>query len=236
MIRTTAKTTRRARLRISRAALAATAALTMAVPAALSPASAQPIGSLDSLGRPAPQVLDQIESVANAPGTPEQVSTVMKKVVSFFRGDGKPGVEVPENGPAFTQFGWPTIAGNCIGGKDKAVGTAMAVPGPAALPLPGVKEGEANFVFTAMGTGKVAQQQNTKMTVHWININTGKIGQTQLGFNGINPEGPATVNGPAATGKGTVLAVLEGGVSTDEGEAGTANCNFLPTAAVIPVP
>lgn len=206
------------------------------MPTLFAPAQAAPLSPFDSLGRPAPHVLAQIEGAANNPATPPQLKPLLTKLVSFFRGDGKPGVGIPQNGPAFTQFGWPTVAGSCIDGKDKAVGTAMAVPGPASLPLPGVPKGEVNFVFTALGTGTVAKQQTTAMKVHWININNGRTGSTNLGFNGLNPDGPATVNGPAATGSGTVLALLEGGVTTDNKDAGPSNCNFLPTAAIIPIP
>lgn len=226
--------------RSSRVVAAISAACALAVPTVVVPttASAQvPVQSpIDELGRPAPFVLDQIETFANNPQLPEKVRSSLLRVVSFFRGDGKPGVPIPENGPAFTQFGWPTIAGQCIAGKNNSVGTAAAVPGPAPLPLPGIKAGEVSFVFTALGTGKVAPQQHTAMNVHWININTGKIGHTPLGFNGLNPDGPATINGTADTGRGTVIALLEGGVSTDEGEAGVANCNYAPTAALIQVP
>lgn len=223
--------------RLTRAAAALTTACALAVPTVVAPttAGAQVQGSIDHLGRPAPHVLDQIEAFANNPQLPPNVKASLKKLVGFFRGDGKPGVDVPENAPAFTQFGWPTVSGKCIGGKNKAVGTAMGVPGPAKLPLPGVGAGEVNFVFTAMGTGTVAKKQTTAMNVHWININTGKMGRTPLGFTGINPKGPATVNGVAKTGKGTVIALLEGGVTTHEKEYGYSNCNFLPTAALLQV-
>ncbi|HIW96684.1 MAG TPA: hypothetical protein H9867_09455 [Candidatus Corynebacterium gallistercoris] len=223
--------------RTSRAVAAITAACALAVPTVVepAPASAQIQGSIDHLGRPAPHVLAQIEAFAENPALPENVRSSLKRLVAFFRGDGEPGVEVPKNGPAFTQFGWPTVAGNCIGGKNNAVGTAMAVPGPAALPLPGIGEGQVNFVFTALGTGTAHPKPQNAMNVHWININTGKMGRTPLHYTGINPEGPTTVNGVGDTGRGTVIALLEGGVTTDEGDAGVGVCNFLPTAALIQV-
>ncbi len=72
------------------------------------------------------------------------------------------------------------------------------------------------------------------MNVQWVNINNGRMGTTRLGYNGINPKGPATVNGAAKTGSGTVLPVVTGGVTTNN-DNGPSNCNFLPTAAIIPV-
>ena len=218
--------------RTSRAVASITAAIALAVPTLFAPATAA--SPLDNLGRPNEQILTQMENLAENPATPAQLQPVLKRLVGFFRGDGEPGVDIPQNGPAFTQFGWPTIAGSCIDGKNNAVGTAAAVPGPAALPLPGVGRGEVNFVFTALGTGTVAQRQTTQMNVQWVNINNGRMGTTRLGYNGINPEGPATVNGTAKTGSGTVLAVVTGGVTTDN-DGGPSNCNFLPTAAIIPV-
>lgn len=195
---------------------------------------AMPDLPLDNLGRPTPELLAQIEDVANRPEIPEEVSGVLKRVVSFFRGDGEPGVGLPEDAPGFTQFGWPTLAQNCIGGDSNAVGLAMGVPGPAELPLPGVPAGQISFVFTALGTGPVAEHQNDGMRVHWVNIDNGRVGQTPLGFGGINPDGPATINGLADTGPGNVLTLLEGGVTTDE-EGSQGNCTFLPTAGIFNV-
>lgn len=233
-----------ARSSFSRRALAAlTAAGTLLAPAVIAPSAAQAqppqaqssASPIDHLGRPAPHVLNQLDAIAKNPQLPKDVREKIAKAVSFFRGDGKPGVALPKNGPAFTQFGWPTVSGKCIGGKNKAVGTAMAVPGPAKLPLPGVKAGEVNFVFTALGTGTVAKHQKAPMNIRWINLNSGKIGTTKLGYNGINPKGPATVNGAAKTGRGIVLAWLEGGVTTHEKESGDTHCSFFPTAAMINV-
>lgn len=218
--------------RTSRAVASITTAIALAVPTLFAPATAA--SPLDELGRPNEQILTQMENLAENPATPEKLQPILKRLVGFFRGDGEPGVDIPQNGPVFTQFGWPTIAGSCIDGKNNAVGTAAAVPGPAALPLPGVGRGEVNFVFTALGTGTVAQRQTTQMNVQWVNINNGRMGTTRLGYNGINPEGPATVNGAAKTGSGTVLAVVTGGVTTNN-DNGPSNCNFLPTAAIIPV-
>ena len=218
--------------RTSRAVASITTAIALAVPTLFAPATAA--SPLDELGRPNEQILTQMENLAENPATPEKLQPILKRLVGFFRGDGEPGVDIPQNGPVFTQFGWPTIAGSCIDGKNNAVGTAAAVPGPAALPLPGVGRGEVNFVFTALGTGTVAKRQTTQMNVQWVNINNGRMGTTRLGYNGINPKGPATVNGAAKTGSGTVLAVVTGGVTTNN-DNGPSNCNFLPTAAIIPV-
>ncbi|MGP5929295.1 Rv1157c family protein [Corynebacterium glyciniphilum] len=237
-----ARTGRPAR-RISRAVSAVLAAVAVSTGASLAATPAAhsapalpglPDLPIDNLGRPTPELLQQIEDFANSPDVPANVGDILKRVVSFFRGDGEPGVGLPENAPGFTQFGWPTLASNCIGGTSNAVGLAMGVPGPAELPLPGVPGGHVSFVFTALGTGTVAEKQNTGMRVHWVNINNGRIGQTELAYGGINPEGPATINGLADTGPGNVLALLEGGVTTNE-EGAQGNCTFLPTAGIFNV-
>lgn len=238
-----ARSPRRSQRRTTRAAVAVLTAAAVSTGASLAAAPAAhsapalpglPDLPIDNLGRPTPEVLQQIEDFADRPEVPDEIGDTLKRVVSFFRGDGEPGVGIPEDGPGFTQFGWPTLAENCIGGTSNAVGMAMGVPGPAELPLPGVPGGHISFVFTALGTGTVAEQQNTGMRVHWVNINNGRIGQTPLEYGGINPEGPATINGMADTGPGNVIALLEGGVTTNEEDA-QGNCTFLPTAGLFNV-
>ncbi|PRQ12352.1 hypothetical protein C1Y63_01550 [Corynebacterium sp. 13CS0277] len=191
---------------------------------------------MDPLGRPAPHILTQVESFAQTQPLPQKAKDAILAAVGFFRGDGEPGVDLPpaDTAPVIAQFGWPTVARQCIGGTSDATGTAFAVAGPAALPLPGVPAEHAAFVFTALGTGAVAEQQTTAMRVHWVNISTGRAGVTPLTYTGMNPEGPSTVAGVAATGRGTIVAVLEGGITTAF-EGGTATCHFLPTSGIVEV-
>ncbi|AWT25791.1 hypothetical protein Csp1_09850 [Corynebacterium provencense] len=219
-----------------RSAAALLAAVTaLAVPTAtIAAPTAGAQALVDNLGRPSPEVLDLVENFAAQPGMPAEVGDTLRRLVSFFRGDGEPGVEVPENGPAFTQFGWPTVATECIGGTENAVGTAIAVPGPAPIPLPGVPAGQAAFVFTALGTGPAVASDTTSMQVHWLNVNSGRMGQTPLLPGTMNTGGPGTVNGLADTGPGTVIAVLSGGITTAE-ENGHADCRFAPTVGLTSV-
>ena len=191
---------------------------------------------VDDLGRPSAPVLGSAEQLAAEPWVPETVRAGLLKAIGFFRGSGEPGVALPTDGGPFSQFAWPTVMPNCIGGTQQSVGTAMAVPGPSPLPVPGVPAGHVAFVFTALGTGKVAATQQQPIAVNWVNINNGRTGTTMLGYTGINPEGPATVNGLADTGSGTVLMMLQGGVTTDIDEGRTANCVALPTVGSVTVP
>lgn len=221
---------------VAAVALAATAAL--AVPTALAaPATGAAPAAVDTVS---PAMLDQIEAFAHEPGMPDEVGSTLLGVVSFLRGDTsgdaatKADIELPVNGPAFTQFGWPTLATECVGGTSNAIGTAIAVPGPAPLPLPGVPAQQTGFVFTAMGTGPAAQKQETAMTVHWLNISTGKMGQIPLLPGTLNLTGPGTVNGVADTGSGQIVAVISGGITTEE-DNGPANCEFAPTVGLTTV-
>lgn len=224
---------------VSSALAAAFAAVLLPLsPAATALAQAQdlssqlPPASIDHLGRPAPHILQQLRDFAGQPFVPEPTRTMILAAVGFFAGGGEGGVPLPENGPVFAQFGWPTVAARCIGGQLDATGTAIAVPGPAEIPAPGAGAGETVFLFTALGTGPLASEQHTAMRVDWVNINTWQRGSTPLVFNGVNPDGPATVSGTAQTGHGTVLAWLSGGVSVDGVDGAPAStCNFAPTAA-----
>lgn len=197
----------------------------------VSTASAQPQSSLtlDELGRPTPEALGHARDFANQPWMPDEFRSAILAAVAFFEGGGEGGPPLPEGGPHFTQFAWPTVAGDCIGGESDSVASAIAVPGPAEIPAPGAAEGETAFLFTALGTAPAAQQQGG-MHVHWINIDTLQAGTTALEHNGINPEGPATVSGTARTGRGTVIAMATGDLHTEE-----STCSFIPTGAIVEV-
>ena len=208
-------------------ALTMAGALAPTAPAAPRPALSRP-HPLDELGRPTPRTQEEIRSFANQPWMPADLRNALLSGLAFTAGiNGDGGPELPDNAPRFTQFYWPTVSGSCIGGELDAVGSAIAVPGPAEIPAPGAAEGQTAFVFTALGTAPAAPEQGG-MTVNWANINTLRTGATSLGNHGINPDGPATLSGTADTGHGTVVAVVSGTVHTEDGP-----CTFIPTAAII---
>lgn len=216
------------------AIVATTAASAIALTGVLVPsvasASSLPQGPLDELGRPTPQVAQQVRDFANHPWLPKEISNVVLSALAFYSGaDGgtEGGVPLPVGGPGFTQFIWPTVSGKCIDGSLDAVGSAIAVPGPTTIPAPGAAEGQTAFLFTALGTSPAASHQG-ELFVHWFNLTNLRHGITSLENNGINPEGPATVSGTADTGAGTVVAVVSGNVHTESN-----SCSFIPTAAII---
>lgn len=186
---------------------------------------------LDSLGRPTPETQERVRAFAAQPWIPQEARSAILTALNFSAGDGgEGGVAMPEgNNPGFRQFYWPTVSAQCIGGQGDSVGSAIAVPGPTDMPAPGAGEGETVFLFTALGTPTAAEQQGA-MSVQWFNLDTFQFGTTPLFNNGINADGPTTVSGRAATGKGTVVAVLSGAVNTAE-----SSCSFPPTAAYLEV-
>lgn len=210
--------------------IAVSAPVVQAAPAPLAGSADVPGSSayLDDLGRPTPELQNQIKAVANAPHMPEHIRNALLTGLAFTAGTGETGGPgLPEHGPGFTQFYWPTVSGGCIDGRGDAVASAIAVPGPAEIPAPGARDGQTTFLFTALGTKPAAERQGG-MFVHWFNMDTLKFGTTPLGNHGINPEGPATVSGVADTGKGTILAVATGQLRTT-----TTTCGFVPTVAKI---
>ncbi|MCQ9167412.1 hypothetical protein HMPREF2787_04725 [Corynebacterium sp. HMSC061H03] len=224
--------TGRSFLRRAAATLGAAAILTAGMTPA---ASASP--SLDSLNIASPNLYGNARDIINSPGVPEEISSALNKGIDFLtgEGEGEPGFKVPEGAPKTNQFLLPTVADKCIGGEGRSFGLATTVPGPADLPLPGVPENQLGFIFTGLGTKQLAKQQDTEMNVYWVNVANGKYGKTTLENNGINAEeGPGAVNGTADTGKGVVIAVMQGGITTQE-ESGATNCNYTPTAGVFPV-
>lgn len=225
--------------RAARTAATAVLAAAFAISGAAAPtASAAPLpglpssfpGSpLDELGRPTPETVAQVRDLASQPWMPREARDAILSALAFYAGagDDESGTPLPEDAPPFTQFLWPTVSGSCIGGELDAVGSAIAVPGPAEIPAPGAADGQTAFVFTALGTAAATPDQG-RMHVQWFNLDNLRHGSTPLGNNGINPEGPATLSGTADTGDGTVVAIVSGEVRTEN-----ATCSFIPTAAII---
>ncbi|AII05113.1 MULTISPECIES: Rv1157c family protein [Rhodococcus] len=240
-------------------ALAVAAAAAMAVPAQ---ASAQPTpppvpegipvemlasfapaiigaaaGTEDIAAGPQDAILDQARNLLEAPGIPPELKSTLERVITFLDGSGGGGPEIPqENAPVIAQFLYPTIGKGCIGEGADSVGTALAVPGPAQLPPPGPKAGQAGFVFTALGTSSVAAEQPNPLTVTWINLdNQRRATQNLTNEAKINPDGPATLSAIADTGPGRVLAVVSGGLTTQKEGAAPITCSFLPTVGMFQV-
>lgn len=256
MVRTRGTRTSIIALAIAAAAVAlpATASAEPAVPqiptgldiealASLAPAivgaAAGPIDlEITDTANPQADLLAQAKALLEASDLPPETKATLQRVITFLDGSGGGGPELPpESGPVISQFLYPTIGRDCIGGTSDSIGAALAVPGPAHLPPPGPKAGEAGFVFTALGTSKATPEQPNPLVVDWVNIDHPKTGRATLTTSSnINPDGPATLSAIAETGQGRVLAVVSGGLTTEVEGGAPTTCSFLPTVGTVYVP
>lgn len=200
--------------------------------AALAPAIVGSIaGPADIAAGPQSAILDQARALLATLNLPPQIKSTLERIIAFLDGSGGGGPELPpKDGPVIAQFLYPTIGKGCIGPTADSVGTALAVPGPATLPPPGPKAGQAGFVFTALGTKSPTAEQNPPMTVQWMNLDTRQTGVLPLTDAAkINPDGPATLSAIADTGSGRIVAVIAGSLTTKAADADPRTCSFLPT-------
>lgn len=183
-------------------------------------------------------IVEQLTMLRDTPGLPEQVKSIVDRIIAFLTGSGGggPAIPDPEAAPVIQQFLYPTIGRSCISDTADSVATALAVSGPAKLPPPGPQAGQAGIVFTALGTKALAANQAQPLTVSWLNIDNRRTGTQTLNNDAkINPDGPATLSVIADTGPGRVLAVVSGGITTQAPDADPRSCTFLPTVGMFTV-
>lgn len=247
-------------------ALAASLAMPALASAAPTPAPPAPDQrTLDSLGAFAPAIigsvttpgpdgrinaslLQQAQTLADAPGIPREVATIWQSVIDFLGEPGhqqlvrqqvaetrvaKPGdPEIPRgpSAPRIQQFLYPTLGFGCMPGNGNSMGRALVTAGPQQAPAPGPKRGQAGYVYTSLGTGPAVNNPNRKLWVSWLNIDNGRTGQSALKFNPrINAQsGPGTFTGIAATGKGRVISTIYGDVTTKT-KGRVITCTIAPT-------
>lgn len=168
---------------------------------------------------------------------PESVKSTLERVITFLDGSGGGGPDIPDpNTVIIQQFLYPTLGQDCIGDGADSVGSALAVSGESHLPPPGPGVGQAGFVFTALGTAPSVDQPEQELTLSWVNITNGRTGTQPLTNEAdINPDGPTTLSAIADTGSGQVLAVISGGITTQEEGADPRSCTFLPTLGLVNV-
>ncbi|WP_278313245.1 Rv1157c family protein [Lolliginicoccus levis] len=184
------------------------------------------------------ELLATLTRLLGQPGVPEQVQDGARRIVSFISAPepGQGGPSIPTDGPPIQQFLYPTIGFDCIGPGQSAIATALAVSGPADIPVPGPRSREAAFVFTALGTGGATSEVPADpLSVTWYNIDSGRTGTTMLDNSaGINADGPATYTAVSRTGSGRILATIHG-QATLQGPNGTLTCGFAPTVGLFVV-
>nr|WP_234974357.1 hypothetical protein [Williamsia sterculiae] len=187
------------------------------------------------------QLINEATSIVRQNDLPPQVRATWDKVVGFLNGTSpqvakRPaaGPEIPTgpNKPVIQQFLYPTIGVGCLP-NGNSVGTALVTAGPQQAPAPGPKAGQLGYVYTSLGTGPALNNQRRQLLANWINIDNGRTGQLQLRRNDrINAAtGPGTFTGIATTGKGRVISVIYGDVTTDN-KGKPLSCTIVPTVGL----
>ncbi len=187
---------------------------------------------------PRADLLAQAKDLLANSDLPDSVKATLTRVITFLDGSGGGGPDLPESGEVtISQFLYPTLGQDCIGDGADSVGTALAVAGPAMLPPPGPGAGQTGFVFTALGTAPSVDAPAEELTVSWLNVSNGRTGTQPLtNAEGLNPDGPTTLSAIADTGPGQVVAVISGGITTQEEGSDARSCTFLPTLGLVSVP
>ncbi|EFV14627.2 hypothetical protein [Segniliparus rugosus] len=201
-------------------------------------------------------LLQQVENVLGQANLPPEYRNSMYQAAAMLRGqepppampappapgqDNAPGSPAlpdgDESAPKIQEFMLPTIGMNCIEGSEgagNAIGKALVTAGPQEAPAPGPKEGEAGYVFTALGTGPAVTDEAHPLSVNWFNLDTGVKGQAILLPNpAINATtGPATFTAIIPTGKGRVLSTVYGTVTAKTPEGDQHSCTITPTVGM----
>jgi hypothetical protein len=205
------------------------------IPALLGAAAESP----ESAKEAQQELFTMLTAILNQDGVPSELRSGAQDIAEFMGGattTAPGGPPLPTDGPPISQFLYPTMGLDCIGPGQHSIATALAVSGPAGIPVPGPKKGEAAFVFTALGTGGATGEiPPDPLTVQWLNLDTNKGGQATLDAKArINPDGPTTLSTIVGTERGRVIASIFGSIRT-KSEAGPVTCGFAPTVGLIEV-
>ncbi|MDN5759087.1 MAG: hypothetical protein L0H59_11230, partial [Tomitella sp.] len=182
------------------------------------------IGTLaqPAAGTPNNELLAQAKQMLEGSPLPDDIKEKLNTAITFLDGSEGGGPDIPqgEGEPVIQQFLFPTVGQGCIGGDQDSVGMALMTAGPQDSPAPGPVEGQAGFVFTALGTSGAQPDPAEQLMVSWINVDNGRQGTQPLtNESGINQDGPTTLTTIADTGPGRVVATIYGNV-VSQGEDG----------------
>lgn len=216
---------------------------------ALTPALIGSAATRDSEGKVNTALLSQVRALADNPAVPAEAQGVWRSLIDFIgepgakeaaktfeleatpaaKKDDAPNIPTGPNKPRIQQFLYPTIGIGCMADGGNSVGMALATKGPQAAPAPGPKRGQAGFVYTSLGTGPAVKSAQ-RLTVTWLNIDTGRTGQASLLPNSkINAtKGPGTFTAIVNTGRGRIVSTIYGTVTTKT-KGKRISCNIAPT-------
>ncbi len=178
-------------------------------------------------------LLAQARALLEQADLPEDLKDTLERVITFLDGSGGGGPEIPE-GPVIQQFLYPTIGQGCIEGDQDSIGMALMTAGPQEAPAPGPGEGQAGYVFTALGTELPAESEDTLM-VTWVNLDTGATGTEPLtDAAGINhdADGPGALSAIVDTGKGRIVSTIYGQTAFQTPDGPPVHCTVLPTVGL----
>ena len=159
----------------------------------------------------------------------------------------KPGdPEIPRgpHAPRIQEFLYPTIGIGCMpesatgplgsAGGGNSLGRALVTAGPQQAPAPGPKAGQVGYVYTSLGTGPAVNNSARPLVAQWLNLDTGRTGSINLRSNPkINvADGPGTFTAIASTGRGRVLTVISGDVTTKTKTKKIASCGIVPVIGI----
>ena len=217
---------------------------------AFAPALIGSVATRDENGKVNKNLLTQARTLADNPAIPAEAAATFRTLIDFLgepgkkqvaeykrtgklpaaeKKEGSPDIPTGPNAPKIQQFLYPTIGLGCQPKGGNSVGMALMTAGPQAAPAPGPKRGQTGFVYTSLGTGP-AKTASRKLYATWLNLETGRSGQTVLAPNPkINADkGPGTFTGIANTGRGRIVATIYGDVTTvTKGQKIT--CGIAPT-------
>lgn len=221
---------------------------------ALTPALIGSVATRDSDGAVNTALLAQVRKLADNPAVPAEAQEVWKSLVDFLGEPGAteaaktfqlesvpaakrdaaekdrgPDIPTGPNKPRIQQFLYPTIGLGCMPGGGNSVGMALTTAGPQTAPAPGPKRGQAGIVYTSLGTGPAVKSAQ-KLTISWLNIDTGRTGQQSLNPNPkINAQkGPGTFTAIVNTGRGRIVSTIYGTVTTKT-KGKRVSCSIAPT-------
>ncbi len=220
---------------------------------AFAPALVGSLSTRDDQGKVNTKLLADARALADNPALPTEVSTTWRSLIDFLgepgakeaarvtaldeaaekpaaKKEGAPNIPQGPNKPRIQQFLYPTLGVGCMPDGGNSVGMALTTAGPQEAPAPGPKRGQAGFVYTSLGTGPAVKNTARSLWVSWINLENGRSGKTRLLPNPkINADkGPGTFTGIANTGKGRIVATIDGNVTTvTKGKRVT--CTIAPT-------
>ncbi|GAB10605.1 hypothetical protein GOARA_061_00440 [Gordonia araii NBRC 100433] len=210
-------------------------------------ADAHRLGSDPSLSPEVRAVWQQVIDFLGEPGKRKQAAYAAQRYQADRKKKVKPGdPEIPRGpgAPRIQEFLYPTIGIGCMPesatgslgslGGGNSLGRALVTAGPQKAPAPGPKRGQIGYVYTSMGTGPAVNNRARPLVAQWLNLDNGRTGIISLRRNPkINAtDGPGTFTAIATTGRGRVLSVISGDVTTKTKKKRIVSCGIVPVIGI----